>query len=367
VTILEDRLREAYRELTDAVREEELPGMFERQGRTRRRPGRFRWNLFAPLAAAAAVVITVVLALSVSKLAAPDPARPDDPAAALPPYLLLIDNYNGQGGPLVVESAATGRTIATVPEPARHSMWFDAAPTGNPGTFIVAATLRQGGLCNPTYLYTLTLSASGRPVSVTPWTVPVVHQEIGQITASADGSTIAFVAFPCHGNQDEIGFIHGRAMRTWQAGLTGIPGMSLSADGSVLTYDTGGSVWQLDTGSTPGDAAMASKDIYDLAGNAMLPSVAVSADGSTLYLAWESGPNGFRMTGTMAAVRVGGLSHLPVFRRTVPAPSPDWTLYRVGDRIVALENQQYPYLVDPATGKLTRIPKVSAREWLLFW
>jgi hypothetical protein len=51
---LEDELRDAYRAVTDTVREEELPGLYEQRAR-HRRWGRF--SAFAPLAAAAAVVL----------------------------------------------------------------------------------------------------------------------------------------------------------------------------------------------------------------------------------------------------------------------------------------------------------------------
>ncbi len=50
---LEDELREAYRAVTETVREEDLPGLYERRTRRRRRD---RFSAFAPLAAAAAVV-----------------------------------------------------------------------------------------------------------------------------------------------------------------------------------------------------------------------------------------------------------------------------------------------------------------------
>jgi hypothetical protein len=80
---LEDELRELYRAVTETIREEDLPGLFEPRARTRRRP----WSgAFAPLAAAAAVVVAIGLGVAVPKLvSAPGrPAPPASPAAPSP-------------------------------------------------------------------------------------------------------------------------------------------------------------------------------------------------------------------------------------------------------------------------------------------
>jgi len=78
MTSLEDRLRDAYRAVTDTVREDELPGLYDERARNR---GRGRFSAFAPLAAAAAVVVTIVAGLAVPKLAS-SPGRPVNPASS---------------------------------------------------------------------------------------------------------------------------------------------------------------------------------------------------------------------------------------------------------------------------------------------
>ena len=161
---LEDELREAYRSVTGTVREQDLPGLYERRARCRRRS---RFSAFAPLAAAAAVVVAVGFGLVMPGLlsapgwlAAPT-AIPATPRTT-PPFMIIVNTPNARR-PLAVVSAATGRTTATVAVPRKGTVWFDVAPTASGTRFIVAATLLRGGLCNPTYLYTLTLLASGMP------------------------------------------------------------------------------------------------------------------------------------------------------------------------------------------------------------
>jgi hypothetical protein len=222
MTSLEDRLRDAYRAVTDMVREEEVPGPHEKRTRTRRRS---RFSTFAPLAAAAAVVVAVGTGVAVPKWLS-SPSRPATPAApatsaiptGTPPFVVVFNKPDGRGyvGPLVVVSAATGRITGSVPEPRTNTTWYDAKPTGNGTTFILAATPLRGGLCNPTYLYTLTLSSRGAPVSLKPWTDPVVPAELVELSASANGGTLAFIEDQCNSLDQEIGIIRDDRMKTWQ-------------------------------------------------------------------------------------------------------------------------------------------------------
>ena len=94
MTSLEDRLRDAYRAVTDMVREEDLPGPDEQRARTRRRN---RFSAFAPLAAAAAVVVAIVVGLVVPGLlnASGHPTAPTAiPATSktTPPFMIIAKN-----------------------------------------------------------------------------------------------------------------------------------------------------------------------------------------------------------------------------------------------------------------------------------
>jgi hypothetical protein len=372
MTSLEDRLRQAYRAVTDSVREDELPGLHDKRARNRRR-GRF--SAFAPLAAAAAVVVAIVASVAVPRLVS-SPGGSASPATsrATPPFVLILNKPDAHGnqGPVVVVSAATGRVTGTVPDPRKGTSWYEVALTGSDTTFVVAATPTRGGLCNPSYLYTLTLSASGAPTSLKPWTDPVVPLEIASITASADGGSLAFVAYQCRGPDQEIGFIRGRTMKTWQEPIGEFADLlSLSADGGLLGYTEvsfGGQDGQaqvLDTRSAPGSATAASKVMYTYPADARAPSVALGADGTTMYVFWLAGPGG-HLTRTLAGYRIGsGGVQGTLFRRTMPGGE---SLSWAGSRLLVWDPGVAVYLVDPLTGYAKKVRgKKWTGSWEIYW
>ena len=369
MTSLEDRLREAYRTVTDTVREDELPGLDGRRARTRRRD---RFSAFAPLAAAAAVVIAIVASVAVPKLAGSPgpPAAPaaPGPGAGTPPFVLIMNKADSHGnvGPLVVVSAATGRVTGKVPAPRKGTTWYDVALTGSGTTFVLAATPSRGGSCNPSYLYTLTLSASGAPASLKPWTDPVVPLEITSITASADGGALAFVADQCRGGDQEIGFIRGRTMKTWLTpGFAGF--LSLSADGSMLGYaesdfGQGGTARVLDTRFAPGSATAASKIMYTYPADGREPVVTLGAGGTTMYVSWITGRDSFHLTG----FRIGSSGvQGTLFRRTLPGGvSVSWA----GSQLLVWDPRVAVYLVDPLTGNAEKVRgKAWTGSWGIYW
>jgi hypothetical protein len=368
---LEDELREAYHAVTDAIREEDLPGLYEKQARTRRWRRR-RFSAFAPLAAAAAVVVVIGISVAVPKLVS-SPSPGQSAAAALPtsfapaPPFMIILNTPSAPRPMLVVSAATGRTTAKVPVPRTDTVWVDAEATGSATTVVGAAPPNRGGLCNPTYLYTLTLSASGKVASLRPWTDPVVPAEIVSLSASADGRTLAFVYDQCRGAGQVIGIIRGRTMRTWQESpLLNVGDLSLSADGSELGYTEvsfggqSGKVRVLDTNSAPGSAASASKILYTYPAAGRAPFVAIGADFTTMYVSWLTGTDAFHLTG----YRIGpGGTAGTLFSRTM---SGEFT-YRAGGQVMVWNPGISLYLVDPLTGKATRIHTKWVNAWGITW
>jgi hypothetical protein len=367
---LEDELREAYRAVTDTVRDEELPGLYERRARGRR--GRF--SAFTPLAAAAAVVVAIGVGFAVPKLVGA-PSLPATPAAIpaspgiakkTPPFMIIM-NTPAARPPLVVVSAATGRTTATVAVPRKGTAWFDVVPTASGTTFIVAATPLRGGLCNPTYLYSLTLSASGVPASLRPWTVPVVPAEIGSLSASADGGTLAFAESACRGADQEIGIIRGGRMRTWREPYPLFADdLSLSADGSKLGYTEssvggqGARVRVLESGSAPGSATAASTIVYTYPAAGRAASAAISPGFTTMYVAWLTGSDTFHLAG----YRIGaGVVQGTLFRRTMPGE----LISLAGGQVLVWDPGVSLYLVDPVTGKATRIRTAWTNAWGIVW
>jgi hypothetical protein len=363
---LEDELREAYRAVTDTVREDELPGLYDQRARIRH--GRF--TAFAPLAATAAVLIAIGVGFAVARLVG-TPTRPATPVTlatpkATPPFMIIVNTPNAQR-PLVVVSAATGRTTGTVAVPRQRTVWFDVAPTASGTTFIVAATPLQGGLCNPTYLYTLTLSARGVPTSLRPWTVPVVPAEIGSLSASASGGTLAFDETQCRGPDQKIGIIRDGKMKTWQEPYPLFADdLSLSADGSKLGYvevkipAQGGRVRVLDTGSAPGSATAASTIVYTFPAAGRAPDVAIGADFTTMYVGWLTGSDTFHLAGYR--IGAGGLQGR-LFSQTMPGQ----VISLAGRQVLVWDPGVALYLVDPVTGKATRIRTAWKNAWGIFW
>jgi hypothetical protein len=274
--------------------------------------------------------------------------------------MIIVNTPNAQR-PLVVVSAATGRTTATVAVPRKRTAWFDVVPTASGTTFVVAATPLRGGLCNPTYLYTLTLSASGVPTSLRPWIDPVVLAEIGSISASADGGTLAFVETECRGPDQEIGIIRGGRMKTWQEPYPLFADdLSLSADGSKLGYaeskvaGQGARVRVLDTGSAPGSVTAASTIVYTFPAASYAASVAIGPDFTTIYVARLTGSDTFRLAGH----RIGGVQGT-LFRRTMPG----LLISRAGGQVLVWDPGVALYLVDPVTGKATRVRTAWTNAW----
>jgi hypothetical protein len=366
---LEDELREAYRAITDTVREEELPGLYEKRARGHRS----RFGTFAPLAAAAAVVLAIAVGFAVPKLMSA-PSGPPTPgtvtprtAKTTPPFMIIVNTPSAER-PLVVVSAATGRTAATVPVPRKRTAWFDVAPTANGTTFVVAATPLSGGLCQPTYLYTLTLSARGVPTSLRPWADPIVRAEIGNLSASADGHTLAFVETECHGPNQEIGIIGDGRTKTWQEPYPLFAdNLSLSADGTRLGYieyaagRQGARVRVLDTASATGTATKASTIVYTYPAVGRAPTAVIDPGFTTMDVGWLTGKDTFHLAGyRLEAAGVQGT----LFSRTMPAGQ---LLSQAGAQVLVWDPGTALYLVDPATGNAKRIHSAWANAWGIFW
>ena len=375
---LEDELRDLYRAVTDTVREEDLPGLYEQRARPPGRRFRLgRFSAFAPLAAAAAVVAAIGAGFAVPRLvnspAASASAAPATSSAAVgsfappPPFMVIINTPNAQR-PLVVVSAATGRTTATVPVPRKGTAWFDVVPSVNDTTFIAAATPLRGGLCNPTYLYTLTLSASGKQVSVRPWTTPVVPAEIGSLSASADGRTLAFAETTCRGPDQKIGITRDGKTKTWQEPYPLFArDLTLSADGSKLGYTEyavegqSARVRVLDTGAAPGSATAASAIVYTYPAASRAPAAVISADFTTLYVSWLTAKDSFHLAG----YRIGpGGVRGTLFRRTTPG---GLEISLAGGQVLVWNPGVSLYLVDPVTGKATRVRTAWVNAWGIVW
>jgi Sigma-70 region 2 len=145
-----------------------------------------------------------------------------------------------------------------------RATWFDVAVTGSGTRFVVAAAPVRGGLCNPTYLYTLTLSASGALASLRP--------------------TDASSSMPIPDSA------RAPACVCW----TPAPRRAAPLQPARSSTPT-----------PPVSRAL---------------SVTLDTDSTTIYVMWLTGPDGYHLTRTLAGYRIGprGMQST-LFRRTVPA------------------------------------------------
>jgi hypothetical protein len=252
---IEERLRDAYRAAAQTI-PPEAASTLARRPRPRPRAGRF----LVPAAATVAVLAVAGLVTVVAKNA--PPVRPPVPTASATPvslgpvtlsaspsrYFLAFEN-NGQGSvydPLAVYSARTGRLIAALSTPRSAVQPNAGVALGNGRTFIVADTegpSNKAVCAGTTRLYRLRLASDGQPVSLDPLALPAIAGYVDTLTATPDGSTIAYDSLICdlplYGTS-VIGVVNtatGEARQwTWQKPGVTVSSLSLSADGRFLTY-----------------------------------------------------------------------------------------------------------------------------------
>jgi hypothetical protein len=216
----------------------------------------------------------------------------------------------------------------------------------------------------------MTLSASGKVTSLRPWTDPVVPEEITSMTVSADGGTLAFVYYPCRSPGQDIGIIRGgRTTRTWQqSDPLYVDSLSLSADGNELGYTEssindagqGGTVRVLNTSAAPGNADAASKPVYTFPARGRAGFVVFGAAFSTMDVSWVTGFNTFHLAGyRFGADGVQGT----LFSKTMSGLS----IERAGGQLMVFNQSISLYLVDPLTGKATRIHTPWLKAWGISW
>jgi hypothetical protein len=303
---IEDRLRDTYRAVAQAIRPETIrPAVLPAP--PRQRSGRPATRL-APLAAAVAMTAVTAAAAVVPHLLAdsPRPATMAGPGAqgatAEPRYFA---DANGQ----VVElrDAATGKVLNSWLPPANP---WQAGPVAiDGGTKFLAGTMSDSpcGGGNPFEVYQLT---PGEPSG--PKLVATLPGFIEEFTASTDGSTLAYFTSHCQGgrpaNSYVLGVIRNGVSREWTAPSSVNPGsLSLSADGSELGYvnftqaGSRGSAWVLPTSSPSGSLPRWSRPVYVPARHGQQAlSLMLNPGGQSAYLVTAPANQSAAMTETLA-------------------------------------------------------------------
>jgi hypothetical protein len=322
---LDDRLRDAFQAAVDTVQ----PGTIRPEvliGAPAVTPSRHRRRLtmFAPLAAAAAVVVAVGTALALPHLDsvanhAAAPAVSAQAPSGEPPFFLIQD-VNGPPNAFQVRSAVTGQLEETLIPPQAGAQSLGATGTGTGRTFVLVDGQASGIAATDSCTwsaYTLRLTAAGAVASMTPLNVPGTpdngSMSISTPVLSADGGTLAYFTTSCSNLVrssysytivvDSHGTIH-RYPVTLPGGTRAaalIDSLSLSADGSELSYvigdqtfsypTTAGGAWVLPTSAPSGPAVQRAHEIFtdNTHHGPWANSLVLSSDGRTAYLLARTG------------------------------------------------------------------------------
>jgi hypothetical protein len=102
-----------------------------------------------------------------------------------PPFVVLQPYFGGDSAPsrVVVQAAGTRHVLGFVPAP-HGTHWESVAATGSSTAFLAAAGSR-GSNC-AIRLYTLTLTASGKPAGLRPLNAPKIPGQLTSLAASAN-------------------------------------------------------------------------------------------------------------------------------------------------------------------------------------
>jgi hypothetical protein len=387
VNSLEDRLRDAYRGAAETVRPEQVPALRSaREQAARHQPPsrRLTWKKLAPLAAAAAVVVVAVSAAVVlprvlggtGTVPGPSAPTPRTPTGPPPKFMVIVASLDEGSAPLQVEDAATGRAVSTVLTPQVGTAWAAAAAVTD-NSFVLAAQPEAGpepGACY-TLLYKLTLTAAGRPASLTPLDVPriVGYVPPNDLAASADGM-VAYASSTCPGSvvgTTTIAVIDTATAHTkrWtiRSGWFVGGNLALSADGSLLalyvpsenpTFYPGAPLpgaWILPTDSAPGPIAQHGHQVVSLPRDTPEPGVAViSPDGSTVYLVTSYWQTPKQLASTVAAYDVATGALLRIVRTGWHLLIQGMSTDPGGDHAVVWSAK--PVELDLATGQIHALP-----------
>lgn len=381
---LEELVRSAYQSAAHTVRPEDLrrtSPMLTAGSVPRPR----RINMLVPFAAAAAVIVAVGASVALPRLltgssgsgsgspgTSPPPGISTYAPGQHPPYQVVL-TVNAESA-LLVESAATGRVLSSVPQPPHGDTWDAVSATGDATKFILAAA--PAWPYTPTRLYTLTLSARGRVAKVAP--LATLSDELVSMAASADGSTVAFTT--TSGGNYRVGVLSGGKTRQWtvpEYTVLGVSGISVSDNGGTLAFFTDGqpnhgterAVWVLSTSSATGSLTGAARKIRDYTwiggqGHAMtIPeSALISPDGSKIYISTAAtAASGKTVTRVIAystsdGASLGTISTWESGQPTALIPVGGLPLiWNPGSFVPYGKSDYTAYLLNPATRKRTTL------------
>jgi hypothetical protein len=294
VNSIEDRLQDAFRADAETVQSGTLRGLPERHARPApRRRGAWRQAMI-PLAAAAAVAVVVLGAtVLVPRMFA---GRGGVTTSSGPPPF-----YVGRGNGLALEinNATTGKVVAQVAQPRKGAVLWIATETGRL-TFLVAFINQQAqAKCTGRlWLYRLGLTPAGRPLPMTLAATTTLHGQLGAM--SQDGQVLATVPNGCSGSSPTRITVLNRTtdqMRHLPVRLPFLLEPSLSSDGSLLAYGTGGGIAVQPTGVAGGSLPSRGRTVARAGefGPGTVARYPHLAPNGTVYFATIRGGNGWQL------------------------------------------------------------------------
>jgi hypothetical protein len=206
---LEDLLRAATRETAAEVTSESIPPLdVTTLPLPRRRPQCRLSGPFAPLIAAAAVVLVAALSLVLSTVVAVPRPPAGPPGLAAPPYYVALTATGTPAGDhpvvLTVRSTATGKVLATVPAPHPYGTFNLIQGTADDQMFLVGAQVWHpritgsgsnaivDNMPEPVRLYWLRFDPASGHATLTALPVPQFNgEDLNLVSASPDGTRLA--------------------------------------------------------------------------------------------------------------------------------------------------------------------------------
>jgi hypothetical protein len=319
---LEDLLRDGMVRFTEGIQApDDLARAVNQLGR---RPVASH-SVLVPLAAAAAIVAIVAgvtvavrsttglgqstgspsISLSAGTAALPQPVLgsaagtasrgvpTSSPSPGVPRYYVMSGGPNDLTADRIqVWDTSTGKRVGTI-NPPQGTTFMTIAATAGDRTFVTEAVANADSGCPASsQLYQFQLSSRGKPGPLQPLniTIPGWSVEPGSLAITPDGRTIAYDTWICHQNRFELGVIDLASGRVhlWDSYGTSHSeaGLSLSADGSLLSYVTQFGWSESLRTSAPEGLVSQHSQVMSLQADWS----GLSSDGGTLYTCSAPGP-----------------------------------------------------------------------------
>ena len=258
--------------------------------------------LAATSAAIAAGVMAGTASLATASTTKPA-ASPGDPHSGVPPFFAgIVSQSSGSSAHATfsdvvkIFSSAKGTPAGTVTAPGSQD-FRAVSRLGNDQSFVASAFNRKACV---SHLLKFSIDQAGQPSAVTPLSGPV-RGEVEELTASADGTALAFRKSGCNPGGPQIGVIHlatGRTTRWHTPANAFAGGLSLTADGSVLGFildpnfndpNATDQAWTMPTTAPAGPLLRGAHQVPGLGANA--DEAVLSPSGDQLWIEAQKTPN----------------------------------------------------------------------------